>query len=166
MSLPAAWVDALFAKLAVRYGAAFMRQWDGIDPAAIKADWSDVLAGFQAHPAAFRAALENLPDDKPPNAMAFRALCRTALRDDRQTAPPALPAPKADPTRVATLLAGLRRSGEHDPRQWARDLRAREEAQRIDAPSVHGRLTKFQRDAWREALASEMAAQAAAQVSA
>ena len=33
MSLPAAWVDQLFARLATRYGAAFMRQWPDADPA-------------------------------------------------------------------------------------------------------------------------------------
>ena len=45
MPLPELWVDHLFAKLSVRWGAAFMRQWPDTDPALVKADWSEVLDG-------------------------------------------------------------------------------------------------------------------------
>jgi len=45
-SLPEAWVDSLFARLAARYGAAWLRMWDGIPLDAVKADWAAELAGF------------------------------------------------------------------------------------------------------------------------
>lgn len=102
MSLPAAWVDALFHRLAVRYGASFARQWEGLDLAAVKADWADELAYYADHPAAIAGALRELPADFPPNAMQFRALCARAL-----PAAPALPAPevRAEPERVRELIA-------------------------------------------------------------
>jgi hypothetical protein len=82
MSLPASWVDSLFTKLSLAYGAAFMRQWPDADPELIKADWANVLAGFKPFPDAIRFALDNLPPDRPPTALQFRALCRSAPHDD------------------------------------------------------------------------------------
>lgn len=82
MRLPDSWVDALFAKLAVRYGAAFMRQWPDADIAVLKADWAEVLGGFQNRPEAIRYGLEHLNPEKPPTAMQFRALCNAGPRDD------------------------------------------------------------------------------------
>lgn len=97
--LPSAWVDLLFAKLSVRYGVQFMRQYGDLDPALVKADWSEVLAGFGGEEISY--GLKYLPEDRPPNAMQFRALCRRApvsapllLRDDVQ----------ADPERVKAAL--------------------------------------------------------------
>lgn len=97
MALPASWVDHLFAKLAVRYGAAFMRQWPDTDPVLVKADWAEVLDGTKGESITY--ALANLPD-KPPHVLAFRDLCR------RAPSPAALPAPvePADPQRVKAAL--------------------------------------------------------------
>ena len=98
--LPPAWVDRLFAKLTVRYGQAFMRQYADLDPSLVKADWGEVLAGFEAHHESLKYAVDNLPDT-PPSAMQFRAIARRA--------PPvgaaALPAPKgeAPPESIAQL---------------------------------------------------------------
>jgi hypothetical protein len=99
MPLHASWADHLFAKLSVRYGAAFMRQWPDADPVLVKADWCDVLDGFERHPEAFTYALANLPD-KPLNAIQFRALARCAPTP----AVPALPEPAADPDRVQAAV--------------------------------------------------------------
>lgn len=98
MSLPASWVDHLFAKLSVRYGAAFLRQWPDADAAIVKADWAEVLAGFDGK--AIGYALRYLPLT-PPNALQFRDICRRAPDDT-----PALPAPAMDPQpeRVRALL--------------------------------------------------------------
>ncbi len=102
MALPASWIDALFARLTVRYGVAFTRQYEGLDIAAVKADWAEVLGGFDGPSIGY--ALKYLPADKPPTAMQFRDQCRRAP----VTELPALDRPRADPERVAALLAGLR----------------------------------------------------------
>lgn len=102
MPLPDSWVEALFARLSVRYGAAWLRQWEGIDMAAVKADWAEQLGG--ASSGAIKHALECLPVDRPPTVGQFQALCRNAPT----YAPPALPAPKLSPERRAELSEKLR----------------------------------------------------------
>ena len=114
MSLPSAWVDALFAKLTLRYGAAFLAQWPDADPAALKTDWADVMAGFAEHPHAIRYALENLPE-KPMNAVAFRLLARRAPAKEV----PQLAAPPADPARVAKAIETARVEATRDTRSHA-----------------------------------------------
>ena len=110
--LPSAWIDRLFAKLTVRYGQAFMRQYADLDPSLVKADWGEVLAGFETHHEALRYAVENLPD-APPSAMQFRAIAR------RAPPPAALPAPsvQADPGRVAAALAAMVKARAEVPRK-------------------------------------------------
>lgn len=104
MPLPRSWVDALFAKLSVRYGEAFLRQYGDADPEVIKADWADVLDGFQAWPDGIAYGLRHLPTDRPPNAAQFRAICNSAPREDAM----ALPAPKQPmPPHVREKLAAL-----------------------------------------------------------
>lgn len=101
MSLPASWVDHLFAKLSVRYGAAFLRQWPDADPVTVKADWAEVLSGFDGASIAY--ALRYLPVT-PPNALQFRDICRRA-----PDTTPALPAPelRPQPERVKAILADV-----------------------------------------------------------
>ena len=102
MSLPSSWIDALFAKLTLRYGNAFMDQWRNADPALLKADWADVLGGFDAHPDAIKYALANLPE-KPLNAIQFRNIARLSPLPKVTM----LDAPPVDPEkrRVALALA-------------------------------------------------------------
>ena len=105
MPLPASWVDALFARLTLRYGAAFLRQWPDSDPAAVKADWSEVLDGVRGE--SLQYALRYLPT-APCTALAFRDLCRRAPA-------PALPAltddgVRADPQRVQQLVSKIDRA--------------------------------------------------------
>lgn len=150
MSLPSAWVDRLFEKLVLVYGHAFLRRWEGLDMAKVKADWAHELRGYAQSPDAVRYALEHLPKDGPPTVLALRELCREFARRVPMT-PPALPAPKPDPQRLAHTLTrlGQFRVGERDLRAWAWALKAREEAGE--------RLTPAQRSAWREALATALA---------
>lgn len=105
MPLPASWVDPLLAKLTLRYGQAFMRQYADLDPGMVKADWAEVLDGFERHPAALRYAVDNLPDT-PPNAMQFRAIARRAPPPDVA----ALPAPQgeAPPPQIGQLARTMR----------------------------------------------------------
>lgn len=141
----------MFAKLTVRYGAAFMRQYADLDPSLVKADWAELLGGFHCRPDAIRYGLENLPPDRPPNAMQFRAMCN--LRPDK--ALPALPAPESKPApEVMARVAAIRvTQGANDPKAWAWRLKERE----AQGPG----LTLAQRQMWREALREELATGAA-----
>lgn len=82
MSLPNAWVDRIHARLLVRYGAAWIRKWEGVPMEAVKADWGEVLA--HVSPAAVAHALDHLPDDAPPNAVQFRALCAASPKQSQE----------------------------------------------------------------------------------
>lgn len=105
MSLPAAWVDHLFAKLGARYGVAFTRQYADVDPAMVKADWAEVLSGLSGDGIAY--GLQHIPADRPPNAAQFRALCVARPAADV----PRLPSPKASPDRVRAALRSLKQVG-------------------------------------------------------
>ena len=124
MSLPIAWV---FEKLAIRYGRDFLGRWEGMPIADIKTDWSDVLSGFKGHPDSIAWALDNLPEVKAPTATEFRALCRKAPTPNV----PQLEAPKASRERMAAeleKLAPIVKRKEVDQKDWARRLKARDEA--------------------------------------
>lgn len=72
------WVDVLFSRLQVRYGDAWTRKWDGIDPDAIKADWCEALSTIvDRNPKAVTHALQHLPD-YPPNCDGFLRICLLA----------------------------------------------------------------------------------------
>ncbi len=102
--LPKSWVDELFGRLALRYGAAFEAQYRGLDRDAVKADWADVLDGFERFPEAIKHALSVLPVDKPPNALQFRDACRRAPRPAQL----ALPPPQMSPEVSAKVLQSIR----------------------------------------------------------
>lgn len=133
--LPMPWVDRIFDKITLIYGQAFLRRWSDIDMAAVKADWAHELAGFAQHPSSIAWALQNLPADKPPTVLEFRALARKAPPE----VAPRLESPKADPQRVAEelsklapLMAGA--PSQHDGRQWARNILAGVEAGKRFSP--------------------------------
>ncbi len=146
MPLPSAWVDKIFEKLAVRYGARFLGMYSGVDLNAVKADWADELTWFVGDKARGIAyALDNLPPADPPNASQFRNLCHSMPAPAMVT----LPAPKQDPARVAEALKSLRQPvADTHPKAWAWRLKGREEA--------GDKLRPFQRRAWREALQNEL----------
>ena len=143
--LSSAWVDSLFARLAVRYGVDWVRKWEGVPMDAVKADWATELSGMSGE--SIKYALENLPQDRPPStAAAFRAL--SANRP--QYVQPQLAAPKADDAVVASAVAkALGPKNDADPKAWAWELRRKEMA--------CVRLTPAQRSMWREALKYELA---------
>jgi hypothetical protein len=96
------WVERLFARLQVRYGNAWSRQWAGIDPAAVKADWASVLGAlYERNPQALAYGLDNLPDTIP-SVTAFLRLCAQAPSETR-----ALPAPVADKALAAEVLGKI-----------------------------------------------------------
>ena len=104
MSLPAAWIEHLFAKLSVRYGSSFQRQWGDADPALVKADWAEVLDGVRGESLSY--ALRYLPND-PPNALRFRDLCRMAPAPAQAAITDKTP---ADPQRVKAAMSALQAS--------------------------------------------------------
>lgn len=142
MSLPASWVDALFDRLSIRYGSAWVSLWNGIDASLVKADWAAELAGFGGE--AIKHALDHLPPDRPPTVGQFRALCL-----NRPDATKALPPPAQDPEVAARALAAIKPSVARPALAWARELRKREMACE--------RLSVTQRAMWREALKHEAA---------
>lgn len=105
MPMPSAWVEHLFAKLTVRYGAAFTRAYADLDPIIVKADWAEVLDGVSGSSMSY--ALRYLPAERPPNAMQFRDICRRAPATEVQQQI-AGPQERADPGRVAQLMSELR----------------------------------------------------------
>lgn len=136
-------VDGLFTRLAVRYGATWFAKWDGVPMDVVKADWASELAGLGM--AALTHGLMTIPEEFPPTASQFKRLCLNRP----EPVPPALPAPKADPKRVAKLLSEMRaKQTSRKPLQWAYDLQERE--RRGESLSASQQL------AWRTALAEHV----------
>lgn len=104
MSLQPELIDMVFTKLTLVYGRDFLARWEGLNLSDVKNDWAHELSGFEKHPQAIAYGLKNLPMDKPPNALQFRALCRKVPPPEFE----ALPAPKADQEKVRAMLDGLR----------------------------------------------------------
>lgn len=125
--LPAEVVDQVLRRMVATYGRRFWLQYEGAEASDVRAIWSRELGGYAERAAAIAWAFENLPED-PPNAIAFRNLCRRAPIAQ----PEQLPEPPADPQRVAAELAKLKRltCEQHnaDGLNWARRLIARHEA--------------------------------------
>lgn len=118
-------IELIFGKLQVRYGAAWLRQWDGVDMQLVKADWADELAGFASNLEPLRYALRNLPE-RCPNVAQFRAIANGCPLPQFQQ----LPAPVADPALVAEELARqteIRKAitPREDGKEWARRIVAR-----------------------------------------
>lgn len=105
--LPSSWVDSLFARLQVRYGASWGRMWEGLDIAAVKSDWAAELAGYANRPEAIKHGLNHLPVDFPPNVKQFALLCRGApvAMAPKLAAPPVSAQEKQ---RICALLAKAR----------------------------------------------------------
>lgn len=149
-SLPERWVQRIFATMRATYGASFDRQWEcpaGTDPAdhiaAMLEHWGRELRAYQQHPGAISYALENLPEH-PPNLIEFRALCRRRPDSEQKR----LEAPRVLPAEMREAVAGIAKpEPKDDPRQWARDLRIREQN--------GANLTLAQRAMWREALKTD-----------
>jgi hypothetical protein len=138
MALSSRFVDAIWARMLVRYGVSWLRKWEGIPDDAVKADWARELDGASGEAIAY--ALDHLPPDAPPNVLQFKALARCKP----EPMPLALPAPKVDDAIVKRVMSGAKRIGRANPLDMFRDLKRREEAGE--------RLTQAQRAMWRAAL--------------
>ena len=130
MSIPLNWVDRIFTKLTLVYGRDFLSRWEGVEIGSVKTDWAHELASLGDWPEAIAYGLANLPVERPPTALQFRQICRSAP----PKASTALPEPsvKADPARVAAELAKLAplrvatvMDYTVDHKAWARRLLAR-----------------------------------------
>lgn len=159
-----AWVDRILTRLVVRYGNAWLRAWEGIDPEAIKQDWAEELGGMSSDSLAY--ALANLPPDRPPTVGQFRAIALT-FRPSVTLLPPARRVQR-DPAAARRIAEQVRATLKDRPilqaRQWAWDLREielhRGGLRPFDAlrplPEAMRGLTHFQRSAWRAALARQV----------
>jgi hypothetical protein len=108
---PQAWADKLFEKLRAFYGAEWDRMYAGQHLPDVKAAWCDALSPWSESADVIRFALANLPE-KPPNAIAFRNLCRSAPQ--AAAALQILP-PRVGPQKVAEIVASARIGTPADP---------------------------------------------------
>ena len=132
--LPADVVDQLMRRLVATYGRRFWAQWEGVEPADVKAIWARELAGYIDRPEVFAWAFENLPE-QPPNAIEFRNLCRRAPARPVQV----LPEAPADPERVRAELAKLQqilKPQAGDRLAWARNAIAKAERGEYVSPTA------------------------------
>ena len=121
MPLERSWVERIHTRMLVRYGSQWIGLYRDIDPELVIADWAAELNGFGA--TAITHAFQVLPDDAPPNAAQFARLC---MRGPQSQAP-ALAWPPANPEVAALALASFKRPESINARQWAIDLREREQ---------------------------------------
>jgi hypothetical protein len=112
--LPAATIDRIFSRLQLVYAASFTRMYLGLEIPAVKHDWRRRLGWIQTW-RSIAWALENLPADRPPNALQFSELCKQA-----PAAPVVpvteLPGPPADLDRVRVPLS--LKVARPSPEQW------------------------------------------------
>lgn len=121
--LPLHATDRLFTRMALTYGSAWVRQWEGLDANTVKSFWAHELSQFAGCLDSIAWGLENLPE-RCPNLVQFKALCHQAPAAVK----PALPEPKADPERLKAELAKLAplasemkaQKRSTDGREWAR----------------------------------------------
>lgn len=81
--LPTAWIERLFDRLTAIAGSAMATVYAGADPALVKAEWAEALAGFTAAEVQ-RGIAATRTRRYPPNLPEFLHLCRPAL--DPETA--------------------------------------------------------------------------------
>lgn len=126
MPFPSSWAEALIGKLSVRYGESFTRQYANLDPEAVKADWCEVLDGYEKHPDAITYALKYLSADRPPNAAQFRELCRKApAKEEPRRLTHSGAKPRAEVMAKLAELGERLRTKPQNPKAWIADLKAR-----------------------------------------
>lgn len=77
-AIPLAWVESLFARMSLTYGAKFADQWKNIDPMALKKHWAEALGKYA--PAELKRGVDALKTrDWPPTLPEFEKLCRPAV---------------------------------------------------------------------------------------
>lgn len=137
-SLPIAWIEMIFERLSLTYGAKVARMWAGVDPEKLKAHWARELYGFKDHPESFSYALGHLDAEDPPNLEQFKRACIAAPKK----AAPMLPGPKPDPARVAEIVAQVAKPiDDVGPKAWAHRL-LRRSAEGAKIPVCHLRMAR------------------------
>jgi hypothetical protein len=111
-------IDRLFARLLLRYGAQWMRMWEGIDMDAVKAEWADELSVYATNLDAIAYGLDHLPPDFPPNIAQFKAICNR--RPDAPTL--ALPSPPINHQMADSALKAYKVTGKPTPSEWMAQL--------------------------------------------
>lgn len=102
-------LDYIFAYMGAVYGAAFSRHWDGSDPTTVRAVWEEIVGVHLTRKSIMDYALEHLPADFPPSAIAFRNLCIDGnLKDKRFDRDPVLLQIEADAKKAAPIPANIR----------------------------------------------------------
>lgn len=119
-------MDAIFAKLAIRYGASWLRQWESVDIALVKADWAEELGGFARNLEPLRYALSNLPE-RCPSVGEFKALANRCPPPEFKQLPAPLASKKVVAEEIAKQAGLKRRSGERGDKAWAHALVERHE---------------------------------------
>ena len=113
MSLPSSWVEPIFTKLTLIYGQQFLRRWQDIDLDSVKADWAHELDGLDKSPQRIAYALQNLPPEKPPTVLEFRAIA-WKMPSETNNALLEMKAHKGSPPSLVTLAAIARiKQGAH-----------------------------------------------------
>ena len=107
-------IDRVFARLLVRYGAQWLRQWEGVDMDAVKAEWANELGGYANNLNAIGYGLDNLPQDFPPNVAQFKAICNR--RPEPATL--AIEPPPVNPAVAKKALDSFAGAGLETPAEW------------------------------------------------
>ena len=139
MSLPTRVIDRLFDRMAATYGQQWMAMWGALPITDVKSLWAHELQGFARRLEAIAYALDHLPE-RPPNLVAFKALCRQAPHLE----PEPLPAPPADPQRVRSAVATMRSTS--DTRATGGRTLAQACIDGLIARGEQGAISRAQRD--------------------
>jgi hypothetical protein len=127
-------VDALFHRLTLRYGRAFLARWEEGSVDEVKADWRRELASYAGRPEAIEYALALMDPDEPPTAARFRELCASAPAPAFRAGPEPKQPQRAAEIRRQYLRPVVPRAGRE--RAWAADV-----VQRADAGERVSRYT-------------------------
>lgn len=123
-ALPEAWIDRLFERFSLMYGADWSAKWAGIPLEKVKASWAEDLA-FASGEQVRKALAHCRTNNKfPPSCPEFAGLCK-AFAPSPGGFLSALPAPRGGEInpRVMTEIAKFLEAGrERDPKDWARQI--------------------------------------------
>lgn len=76
--LPDSWIERIFTRMSVMYGALFRERWRDCDLDEVKRVWAEELSSFSDNPECFGLALKAMVAECkfPPTLPEFVAICR------------------------------------------------------------------------------------------
>ena len=77
---PESGMDYIFGKMGAIYGAAFIRNFDGVDLGLVRATWLEMLGVYATYKPTLDFALNSMDKSFIPSAIAFKDLCSQAGR--------------------------------------------------------------------------------------